>query len=79
MESSAIFSIANLYGLRAGATFVAVPTVVGDRHRLERERRLAHVGIEAIRTLIHWDGERKKKGLPPSTIAIPGHMNRSRP
>lgn len=79
MESSAIFSIANLYGLRAGATFVAVPTVIGDRHRLERERRLAHVGIEAIRIMIHWDRERKKNGLPPSIVAIPGRMNRSKP
>lgn len=64
MESSAIFTLANIYGLRAGAVLVAVATKVKDRFRKAQERRVSQTAVEAVRILIEWDKEAKRRGLP---------------
>lgn len=57
MEASTIFTLSTIYGLRAGAVFVAIPAKASDPNRLEHEQRVSRTAVEAIRILMKWDKE----------------------
>lgn len=57
MEASTIFTLGELYGLRAGAVFVAISAEASDPDRLDYEKRVSKTGVEALRVLMKWDRE----------------------
>lgn len=71
MENGTIFTLSNLFGLRAGAICTVsdvVPWHPTDRI-IDSEQNMTDcigVGVEAMRTLISWDRRRKGKSWSPS-------------
>jgi uridine phosphorylase len=57
MEASTIFTLANIYGLRAGAIFVAIPAKASDPDRPRQEQKVSKTAVEALRVLKRWDRE----------------------
>ncbi|MEM3387328.1 MAG: nucleoside phosphorylase [Nitrososphaerales archaeon] len=57
MEASTIFTLSTIYGLRAGAVFVAIPAKASDPDRLGHELRVSKSAVEALRILMKWDKE----------------------
>ena len=57
MEASTILTLANLYSLRAGAVFVAIPARASDPDRPSQEQKVSKTGVEALRILMRWDRE----------------------
>jgi uridine phosphorylase len=75
MEVAPIFTLANLYGLRAGAICLIVDSFCEDKDKFvvrdEDEKRMGLVASEAISILAKWDQikeDRKKKYFYPSLI-----------
>ncbi|MCF7906959.1 nucleoside phosphorylase [Patescibacteria group bacterium] len=75
MEVAPIFTLANLYGLRAGAICLVVDSFLEDKDkfvvRTEDEKRMGLVASEAIAILANWDQvkkDKKKKYFYPSLI-----------
>lgn len=63
MEGAALFTLARLFGLRAGmCASVIVQRVTGEAYEDGGEERACLVGAEAIRILTKWDEEKKKRG-----------------
>lgn len=76
MEVAPIFTLANLYGLRAGAICLIVDSFCEDKDKFvvkaEDEKRMGLVASEAISILAEWDQikeDKKKKYFYPSLIA----------
>lgn len=72
MEASVIFTLANIYGLRAGAVCAAIANRVTEEFKpgagVEDAIRVAN---EAVRILYEWDNEKKRHGkryLTPEVI-----------
>ena len=61
MESSALFTIASLYGLRAGAVCVVFDNLVTNEWKVCGEKEVGLVGSEAVAILAGWDRLKKKK------------------
>ena len=63
MEGAALFTLARLFGLRAGmCASVVVQRVTGEVKEDGGEERACLVGAEAIRILTEWDKKKKEKG-----------------
>jgi len=63
MESSTIFTLANIYGARAGSICAAVANRVTDEFMMDAGVEDAiKVANEAVRILYRWDDEKKKAG-----------------
>lgn len=57
MESSSLFTICSLFGLRAGAIFSVIAHRVTDRFEHIGIEDVSKVAVEAVRNLIRWDRE----------------------
>jgi len=64
MEAGCLFTMASLFGKRAGAVCVIVANRVTDEFGITDavERRAGHVASEAVRILDTWDKRKKKTG-----------------
>lgn len=63
MEGAALFTLARLFGLRAGmCASVVVQRETGEVKEDGGEARACLVGAEAIRILTEWDKKKKEKG-----------------
>lgn len=72
MENSAIFTVASLYGLRAGSICAVFANRVEGKFGSQGEEALASVAVRAVEILSRWDELKKKHGkkrLYPSLIA----------
>jgi len=73
METSAIFTIASLYGLRAGSVCAVYANRIRNEFEVAGEREAARVAVEAVKILQEWDELKKKFNKPriyPSLIKI---------
>ncbi|MGC9049014.1 MAG: nucleoside phosphorylase [Patescibacteria group bacterium] len=61
MESSALFTIASLYALRAGAICAVFDNLVTDEFKIASEKEVALAASEAVAILSEWDKIKKKK------------------
>ncbi len=61
MESSAIFTVANIYGLRAGCISVVFANRMRDEFETVSEEPAAKVANEAVKILHEWDEEKRKR------------------
>jgi len=61
MEAATIFTLAGIYGLRAGAVCTVYANRITNRFETKGEEEACKVAVEAVRFLGHWDEERKKK------------------
>ncbi|MBI3577057.1 uridine phosphorylase [Candidatus Gottesmanbacteria bacterium] len=73
MEGSCLFTLANIFGKRAGMICFVIANRVTDEFAItdEMARRAGRVASEAVRILANWDEQRKKKGkkfLYPSLL-----------
>jgi uridine phosphorylase len=76
MEAAALFVLAQIRGLRAGAicaTFASRPrnTFIDDEHRLPAEARCVEASLEAFVLLRTMDKERQAQNLPSWLPAEP--------
>ena len=78
MEVAPILTLANLYGLRAGAVCLIVDSFLEDKDKFivkeEDEKKLGLVASEAVVILSGWDKikkEKNKKYLYPSLLNVP--------
>ena len=63
MEGAALFTLARLFGLRAGmCASVIVQRETGEAYEDGGEARACLVGAEAIHILTRWDKEKRKQG-----------------
>ncbi|OYT59929.1 uridine phosphorylase [Euryarchaeota archaeon ex4484_178] len=72
MEASAIFTVANLYGLRAGSVAVVFANRLTDEFEVVPQDSVAKVANEAVRILTEWDEakeRRRKKYFYPSLVS----------
>ncbi len=60
METAAIFTLANLFGLRAGS-ICTVFTVSPDKFELKGEQDAAQVASEAVKILSEWDVRKERR------------------
>jgi len=71
METSAIFTLASLYGLRAGSVCAVYADRVRNEFDVRGEREAAKVAVEAVKILQEWDELKKahgKKRVTPSLL-----------
>jgi len=61
MEAATIFTLAGIYGLRAGAVCTVYANRITNRFATKGEEEVCKVAVEAVRILARWDKERKKK------------------
>lgn len=61
MEAATIFTLAGIYGLRAGAVCAVYANRITNRFETKGEEEVCKVAVEAVRTLAQWDRERMKK------------------
>jgi len=61
MEAATIFTLAGIYGLRAGAVCTVYANRITNRFETKGEEEVCKVAVEAVRTLAQWDRERMKK------------------
>jgi uridine phosphorylase len=61
MESSALFTICSLYGLRAGAICAVFDNLVTNEFKIAGEKEVALAASEAVTILANWDKIKKKK------------------
>ncbi|MDD3101768.1 MAG: uridine phosphorylase, partial [Patescibacteria group bacterium] len=61
MESSALFTIANLYGLRAGSVCAVFDNIVTGDWGIIGEKEIGLVASEAVAILDKWDKLKDKK------------------
>lgn len=64
MEASCLFTLANLFGKRAGAVCVVIANRVTDEFRVsdEMQKKAGLVASHAVHILAEWDKQKKKKG-----------------
>jgi len=63
MEASAIFTLAGIYGARAGCVCAVVANRVTDEFVVDAGvREASRVGNEAVRVLAEWDAVREREG-----------------
>ncbi len=62
MEASAIFTVANIYGLRAGSVAVVFANRITNEFRVVSQEKVALVANEAVRILAEWDEEKVRRG-----------------
>jgi len=62
MEAATIFTLAGIYGLRAGAVCAVYANRITNRFEIKGEEEVCKAAVEAVRILARWDKERKKKG-----------------
>ncbi|MEK7580257.1 MAG: nucleoside phosphorylase [Patescibacteria group bacterium] len=62
MESSALFTIASLYGLRAGAICAVFDNLITNEFKIAGEKEVALAASLAVVILADWDKTKKKKG-----------------
>lgn len=62
MEASAIFTLASIYGLRAGAVCTVFANRVEDTFGVAGEEDAARVAVEAVKILHEWDELKKSAG-----------------
>ncbi len=60
METAAIFTLANLFGLRAGS-ICTVFAVSPDKFELKGEQDTAQVASEAVKILSEWDVKKERR------------------
>ncbi len=80
MESATLFTLANIYGARAGTVCAVIANrVTGEFKPGVGVKEAVRIGNEAVRILHEWDEERERKGikyLTPSLIArLLSHTN----
>lgn len=71
MEASALFTLAGLYGLRAGALCTVFDNLLTDKWIIKGEREMGKAAGEAVVILNQWDktkAKKKKKHFYPSLI-----------
>ncbi|RLG60882.1 uridine phosphorylase [Candidatus Geothermarchaeota archaeon] len=61
MESSTIFTLANLFGLRAGSICAVFANRVTDEFKMVGELEACKAACEAVRILNEWDLEKKNR------------------
>ncbi len=64
METAAIYTLASLYGLRAGAVCAVFANRIRDEFEVIGEREAAKVAVEAVKILQEWDELKVKQGKP---------------
>lgn len=64
METSAIYTIASIYGLRAGSICAVFANRVRDEFGVAGERDAAKVAVEAVKILQEWDELKAECGKP---------------
>ena len=62
MESSVIFTLASIYGLRAGCVCTVFANRITDEFITKGEDVASQVGIEAMKILCEWDEAKQAKG-----------------
>ncbi len=62
MEASVIFTLASLYGLRAGAVCTVFANRVEDKFGVKGEEEVSRVAVEAVKILYEWDEAKKNAG-----------------
>lgn len=71
MEAAAIFTIAGIYGLRAGAVCAVFANRVENTFGVEGEEDAAKTAVEAVKILYEWDEAKRSAGkrrLYPSLL-----------
>lgn len=63
MEAACLFTMANIFGVRAGAICVVIADRVRDKFKISPafEKKVGKVASEAVRILAGWDKEKKRK------------------
>ena len=62
MEAAALFTLANLFGLRAGAVCAVFTNRITDEFDVAGEEEAGKTASEAVKILHEWDKAREKKG-----------------
>ncbi|AIF70075.1 uridine phosphorylase [Palaeococcus pacificus DY20341] len=62
MEAATLYTLANIYGLRAGCVCAVFANRVTNEFGTKGEREAAMVANEAVKILHEWDEEKEKKG-----------------
>ncbi|MDH5770833.1 MAG: uridine phosphorylase [Candidatus Bathyarchaeota archaeon] len=62
MEAAAILTLANLFGLRAGAVCAVFANRITDEFKVVGEEEAGKTATEAVKTLYEWDEAREKNG-----------------
>jgi len=62
MEAAAVFTLANLFGLRAGAVCAVFANRTTDEFEVAGEEEAGKTASEAVKILHEWDEAREKKG-----------------
>ncbi len=62
METATLFTLANIYGLRAGSVCAVFANRVTNEFGKAGEKEAAMVATEAVKILAEWDEEKEKKG-----------------
>ncbi len=62
MEAAALFTVANVYGLRAGSVAVVFANRIKDEFEVVPQDTVAKVANEAVHILAEWDEKKKEKG-----------------
>jgi uridine phosphorylase len=71
MEAAALFTVANIYGLRAGSIAVVFANRITDEFEVVSQEPMARVASEAVKILAEWDDKkrrREKKYFYPSLV-----------
>ena len=61
MEAAAIFTVSNIYGLRAGSISVVFANRIKGEFKVVSQEPVAKVANEAVRILADWDEEKERK------------------
>ena len=61
MEAAAIFTVSNIYGLRAGSIAVVFVNRIKSEFEVVSQEPVAKVANEAVRILADWDEEKERK------------------
>ena len=64
METSAIYVLASLYGLRAGSVCAVFANRVRGEFGVVGEKDAARVAVEAVKVLQEWDELKERRGKP---------------
>lgn len=62
MEASTIFTLAGIYGLRAGCICAVYANRITDEFRIAGEEEAGRTAVEAVRILSKWDRDRERSG-----------------
>ncbi len=62
MEAAALFTVANIYGLRAGSIAVVFANRITNEFEVVSQEPIAKVASEAVKILAEWDEEKERKG-----------------